>query len=393
MGETLNINKSNKSTSVRFRIVVGSYEHILSCLSVTVSCEPSSEKTPIFQPIFHFEAHSLSIRALDQAKRYLVSGSNDEHIKIYDLQKRKEIGSLLQHTGSITCLKFSRESSKARDADGKWLLSGSEDGSIIVWRTKDWEPVAVLKGHKAAVNDLAIHPSGKVAVSVSNDKTIRLWNLMSSKLASTLKMKGKDTLGQSGHFVKWSFDGEHFIVALVNRIFVYHTRTAKLLTNIPFQSTIMKIEVVQLEKEYLITCHSNGEICFYSYECFLGDVEKLQPDYKLLGHSTRVKDISIYQDDDSKDSFLVSVASDGKIVVWSLKTFDQVAVYATSERLTVVTTMNENIEDLKNVKKTTPKFEAEDSDFDSEAEVLLNGTTASTEDLDTNKSLVSIVYE
>lgn len=155
----------------------------------------------------------------------------------------------------------------------------------------------------------------------------------------------------------------------------------------------MKIEVVQLEKEYLITCHSNGEICFYSYECFLGDVEKLQPDYKLLGHSTRVKDISIYQDDDSKDSFLVSVASDGKIVVWSLKTFDQVAVYATSERLTVVTTMNENIEDLKNVKKTTPKFEAEDSDFDSEAEVLLNGTTASTEDLDTNKSLVSIVYE
>ena len=65
--------------------------------------------------------------------------------------------------------------------NGKWLLSGSEDGKIIIWRTKDWETFGILKGHTGKINDLAIHPSGRVAILVSQDQTIRLWNLMTAK--------------------------------------------------------------------------------------------------------------------------------------------------------------------------------------------------------------------
>lgn len=67
-------------------------------------------------PIFHFQAHSLSIKCLAVSRRYLVSGSNDEHIRIYDLQKRKELGTLLSHQGSITALQFSHPASSSEDA-------------------------------------------------------------------------------------------------------------------------------------------------------------------------------------------------------------------------------------------------------------------------------------
>ena len=36
---------------------------------------------------------------------------------------------------------------------------------------------------------LSIHPSGRVALSVGKDSTLRVWNLISGKLAVTTKLK------------------------------------------------------------------------------------------------------------------------------------------------------------------------------------------------------------
>ena len=53
-----------------------------------------------------------------------------------------------------------------------------KDNTISIWRVHDWVCVHILGGHKAAVNDLAVHPSGKLALSVSKDSTLKLWNLV-----------------------------------------------------------------------------------------------------------------------------------------------------------------------------------------------------------------------
>jgi len=36
----------------------------------------------------------------------------------------------------------------------------------------------ILGGHKNGVLDIAIHPSGKIALTVSKDDTMKLWNLI-----------------------------------------------------------------------------------------------------------------------------------------------------------------------------------------------------------------------
>lgn len=386
---------------VQFRIFVGSYEHNLLCLSLLLL-----EGQPVFQPIFHFQAHSLSIKSIDLARRYLVTGSNDEHIRIYDLQKRKELGTLLSHQGTVTTLKFSQEgifktrknptdkepaetpepASASTDKSGRWLLSGSEDGKIIIWRTKDWELFGTLKGHTGRVNDVAIHPSGRVAISVAQDLTIRLWNLMTAKKAAVLKIRGKDHLGQQGEFVRWSFDGKYFVVGLLDRVLVYETAHARILKKVKFSSTLMCMETVQIGTgEWLATGHGDGSIAFYRLLDLLAETENtsedkvwekqpelMDPEFRLQGHTNRIKDISLINHPVETNGvpYLISVSSDGNIVVWDLSenVRDQVAVYSSGERLNCVVACPEAVEKVGTMKKRASELEDVPSELEYETD-------------------------
>jgi protein MAK11 len=60
-------------------------------------------------------------------------------IRIYNVDKRVEVGSLMEQHGAITSLEFFGQSH---------VLSGSADNSICIWRTSDWNCLHILGGHK-----------------------------------------------------------------------------------------------------------------------------------------------------------------------------------------------------------------------------------------------------
>ncbi|EDO15824.1 hypothetical protein Kpol_1057p12 [Vanderwaltozyma polyspora DSM 70294] len=364
----------------QFRVIVGSYEHNILCLSLDLSLA-----TPVFTPIFHFQAHSLSVKCLDISKRYLVSGSNDEHIRIYDLQKRKELGTLMAHQGSITDLKFStsREVTEGGNGDGKtdavvegsgsgskWLLSAGDDNKIIIWRVKDWENFGALKGHTARINSIDIHPSNKVAVSVGEDHTIRLWNLMTVKKAAILKLK---KYSQNGQFVRWAGEnGEFFVVALLNKILVYKTATGKVVNEIDMvRKTIMHMEIQRVSgEEYLAVGLSDGNVNFYKTSNITKDEDNNnESEFALLGHSNRVKDFKFYRNEHGL--YLVTIGSDGKIVVWDMDKKEQIAVYDSGERLNCLAVCDESVEKYETMKKRNSEVEdAEQSEYESDTEEL-----------------------
>lgn len=350
----------------QFRIIAGSYEHNILCLSVNLSLP-----TPVFTPIFHFQAHTLSVKCLDISKRYLVSGSNDEHIRIYDLQKRKELGTLLAHQGSITTLRFSNsakekqeEGSEIKPSASKWLLSASEDNKIIIWRVRDWENFGVLKGHTARINDLDIHPSNRIAVSVSEDHSIRLWNLMTVKKAAVLKLRGYP---QNAQFVRWlGDDGQFFAAALLNKVLIYKTSTAKVQSEIDLgRLSIMHMEAKRFDgKEYIVIGLSNGRVNFYDTKpLFEEDAKDFEPEFELLGHTNRVKDFKFYTNE--YGTYLVTIGSDGKVIVWDLKTKEQLAVYDAGERLNCLALCDEATEKYETIKKR----ESESAEIDNQSEV------------------------
>jgi len=81
-----------------FIVVAGSYEKLLYGIEGTYA--PGAE-TPSFKPIFIFPAHLACVKAVAASPggKWLATGSEDEFVKVWDLRRRKEVGSLSQHTG------------------------------------------------------------------------------------------------------------------------------------------------------------------------------------------------------------------------------------------------------------------------------------------------------
>jgi WD40 repeat protein len=59
--------------------------------------------------------------------------------RLYDLVRLREMGAMTKQEGTISGIQF---------CDTTHMLSAADDGTICIWRTKDWEPLVLMKGHK-----------------------------------------------------------------------------------------------------------------------------------------------------------------------------------------------------------------------------------------------------
>lgn len=58
--------------------------------------------------------------------------------------------------------------------DGSHLLSGGQDGKMTIISSKNWKIEKEWeKAHKGSVNFIALHPTGKLAISMGSDLTLR----------------------------------------------------------------------------------------------------------------------------------------------------------------------------------------------------------------------------
>jgi len=72
-------------------------------------------------------------------------------------------------------------STMAFSPDGRWLVSGSADQLIRVWEVATGHLLRTLEGHTAKVNCLVFSPDGKLLASGSNDRTTILWDVATGK--------------------------------------------------------------------------------------------------------------------------------------------------------------------------------------------------------------------
>ncbi|GAB5585580.1 Protein mak11 [Umbelopsis nana] len=294
-------------TNEDFRIVAGSYERILYGINAFWESSTEKELSLRLEPVFIFPAHTGCIRTVSIGGSHLASGSSDEVIKLYDLKKRKELGALAgQQQGDINAIEFY----------GKYMLSASDDGTICIWRSKDWELLKTMKGHQGRINSISIHPSGKIALSVSADKTVRLWNLMTAHKASVHK------IGKEGLVVRWNAAGTQYAILFDRQIIVYNVADAQPSTTIDSRSKLLSMRYYQdkaTEKEYLAVGSEDRAIRIY-------DAENGEKVAEINQHKMRVKAVEVISsiprtngDEQKPVDVLVSVSSDGVMKCWDLQ--------------------------------------------------------------------------
>jgi WD40 repeat protein len=111
--------------------------------------------------------------------KYVISASMDKIIKVWNWQTGEEVRTLTSHNHWVFAL--------AVTPDGKYLISGSTDKTIKVWNIETGEILYTLKGHWREVRAVAVTPDGKKVISGSIDNTLKVWNLKTGRLLFTLR--------------------------------------------------------------------------------------------------------------------------------------------------------------------------------------------------------------
>lgn len=271
----------------QLEVIAGCYEQILFGYRVDRAGEAW---TPVAD--FTHHAHTASLSVVAVSDRYIATGSKDETIYIYDMKKKVEHGALLHHNGTVSCLEF---------YGNTHLISGAEDGLICIWSTKKWECLKSIRAHKGHVKSLSVHPSGKLALSVGRDKTLRTWNLIEGRSAFIKNIK------QEAHIVKWSPKGEKYIVVIDNKVDIYQLETASLCGSITNEKRISS--VIFVTESVLAVAGDEEYVRLY-------DIDLQQCLLEFKAHANRVK--SVYSFEIENSSIIVTASNDGFIKLWKL---------------------------------------------------------------------------
>jgi platelet-activating factor acetylhydrolase IB subunit alpha len=139
--------------------------------------------------------------------RWLVSAGVDQTARLWDAGSGELKATLLGHDHTIECCVFAPPASYVHlaalagvkkppvsSSSAEYIATGSRDKSIKIWDARG-TLIKTLLGHDNWVKGLVFHPGGKYLLSVSDDKTLRCWDLeQEGKLVKTLD-------DAHGHFV------------------------------------------------------------------------------------------------------------------------------------------------------------------------------------------------
>ncbi|KAI5966660.1 sconB [Candida theae] len=121
-----------------------------------------------------FIGHQDGITCLQFNRKYLMTGSYDSTIKIWKIETGECVKTLSGHTKGVRSLVF----------DNQKLITGGLDSTIKVWNYHTGQCIATYRGHDDAV--VSVDFSNKSIVSGSADSTVRVWHV-DSRTCYTLR--------------------------------------------------------------------------------------------------------------------------------------------------------------------------------------------------------------
>ena len=208
------------------------------------------------------------------------------------------------HTGLVHNVAFS--------PDGRFLASGSFDGTVRLWNVEDDQLLRIIK-HSDEVYSIAFSPDGNVLAS-GTSKKVWLWDVNSGNLIRTLEGHIGNVYG-----VVFSPDGSELITAggdyNDDTVRLWDVNTGKLLNilentdgnpfyNIAFSPDGLTIAAGSIEK------------------VLLWDVNSYQLIRTLNGHNYFDQVNVVTSVAFSPNGYTLAAAGDGAVLLWNVKTGD-----------------------------------------------------------------------
>ena len=250
-----------------------------------------------------WKAHPDSVNsvAVTPDEQFVISGSDDNTVKVWKLPKNKNITDIILvrtipgHTDVVAGVAIA--------PNGKIFASGSWDGTIKIWNLGSGELLQTLEGHSEIVNAIAISPDGQFLASGSKDNMIKLWNLKTAQVVRTISTNSLSILSvvfssNSQSLVSSSSDG------MIN---IWNLQTGKLIHSLKEHLDGVWSIVITPNGKTLISGSWDKTIKFW--ELSTGKLKR-----SLSGHSSYISAVAISPDGQT----IVSGGWDRKINIWKV---------------------------------------------------------------------------
>ena len=235
--------------------------------------------------------------------KYLASGSEDKTLIIWDANSGESLKTLEGHSGYVESVCWS--------PDGNYLASGSYDRTVIIWDANSGEKLKTLKGHSSIVSSVCWSPDGKYLASGSKDRTLIIWDVNSGESLKTLE-------GHS-HYVNsvcWSPDGKYLASGAgswnaerkYEELFIWDAKSGEKLKTLKGHYHIVRSVSWSPDGKYLASGSADKDVIIW-------DANSGQRLKTLEGHSDWVE--SVCWSPDGK--YLASGSDDYTLIIWDAK--------------------------------------------------------------------------
>jgi WD40 repeat protein len=137
--------------------------------------------------ILSFSQQSARCIAICSQKNEIAIGYSDNHIRIFDSINYTQKADFEAHTNSVFTLAYS--------PDNQYLLSGSRDAHLKIWqvqqennenRNNNYILYQDIVAHLFTINHLVYSPNGEFFATCSKDKSIKLWQSSDFRLVKVI---------------------------------------------------------------------------------------------------------------------------------------------------------------------------------------------------------------
>jgi len=275
------------------RIVSGSDDNTLKIWSATTG---KCEQTLI--------GHNGGVWCSEITDDLIVSGSTDRTIRVWNISTGQCQHVLYGHTSTVRCLAL----------HGDIVVSGSRDATVRVWNIRTGERLHMLSGHTAAVRCVCYN--GKYVVSGAYDHTIRVWLPDQERCVHTLE-------GHTNRVYSLVFDGKHIVSGSLDcMIRVWDVEQGTCLHQLTGHLSLTS--GMQLRGNILVSGNADSTVKIWN-------IESGKCLHTLAGrhkHASAVTWVQVVL------NYVVSSGDDGTVKLWDLETGDFIRDLVTLESAT-----------------------------------------------------------
>ena len=238
--------------------------------------------------------------AISSDNTFIISGSEDKTIRIWDVESAECIKILEGHTSRVQSIALSK--------NNQFVVSGSFDKTVRLWDRGTGESIKTFCGHSYFVTSVDISPNNKYIVSSGcEDKTARIWDVETGECRHVLDM------GEEVKSVCFSNDNQ-FVLSGDSYFFkLWDVETGHCTTEIKGRAGSSVKVALSSNGKYIVTAN------FSTVK--LLDIETHEIIKEFEGHTSYVESLAI----SANDQWIVSGAgfSDDFVRLWNVETGKQ----------------------------------------------------------------------